>query len=146
MRFFIIIVSESMNGFDVRISLFKNISKQSGNNYAFSFNFEIFVEMSNLVHLYRFFNYVVFLIMNILFFFLKSINLFEILKENKFCMIRFQYSPLQAKTSKSGREYFRVGAESYSSLGCVGKKKKNTRVHFWTFSPVDKFRVLACIG
>ena len=26
------------------------------------------------------------------------------------------------------------------------KKKKNTCVYFWTFSPVDKFRVLACIG
>ena len=26
------------------------------------------------------------------------------------------------------------------------KKTENTRVHFWTFSPVDKFRVLACIG
>ena len=25
------------------------------------------------------------------------------------------------------------------------KKKKNTRVHFWTFSPVDKFRVFVCI-
>ena len=26
------------------------------------------------------------------------------------------------------------------------KKKKNTRVHFWTFSTVEKFRVLAFIG
>ena len=26
------------------------------------------------------------------------------------------------------------------------KREENTRVHFWTFSPVDKFRVLACIG
>ena len=26
------------------------------------------------------------------------------------------------------------------------KKEENARVHFWTFSPVDKFRVLACIG
>ena len=52
----------------------------------------------------------------------------------------------QAKTSKSGREYFRLGTESYSSLGRVGKKRRNERVHFWTFSPVDKFRVLACIG
>ena len=26
------------------------------------------------------------------------------------------------------------------------KKEENPRVHFWTFSPVDKFRVLACIG
>ena len=26
--------------------------------------------------------------------------------------------------SKSGREYFRLGAESYSSLGRVGKKEK----------------------
>ena len=33
-------------------------------------------------------------------------------------------SPIQAKTSKSGREYFRLGAESYSSLGRFGKKKK----------------------
>ena len=48
--------------------------------------------------------------------------------------------------SKSGRELFRLGAESYSSLGRVGKKEKDTRVHFWTFSPVYKSRVLACIG
>ena len=26
------------------------------------------------------------------------------------------------------------------------KKRRKKRVHFWTFSPVDKFRVLACIG
>ena len=26
------------------------------------------------------------------------------------------------------------------------KKEENTRVHFWPNSPVDKFRVLACIG
>ena len=32
--------------------------------------------------------------------------------------------PIQAKTSEIGREYFRLGAESYSSLGRVGKKKK----------------------
>ena len=32
--------------------------------------------------------------------------------------------PIQAKTSKSGREYFRLGAESYLSLGRVGKKEK----------------------
>ena len=48
--------------------------------------------------------------------------------------------------SKSGREYFRLGAESYSSLRRVEKKEENTRVHFGTFSPVDKFQVLACIG
>ena len=29
---------------------------------------------------------------------------------------------IQAKTSKSGRECFRLGAESHSSLGRVGKK------------------------
>ena len=45
--------------------------------------------------------------------------------------------------SKSGREYFRLGAESY---GRVGKKgEENTRVHFWTFSPVHNVRVFACI-
>ena len=33
-------------------------------------------------------------------------------------------SPIQAKMSKSGREYFRLGVESYSSLGRVGKKEK----------------------
>ena len=55
--------------------------------------------------------------------------------------------PIQAKTSKSEREHFRLSAESYSSVERVGKKKKkNTRVHFWTLSSVDKFRVLACIG
>ena len=26
------------------------------------------------------------------------------------------------------------------------KKEENTRVHFWTFSPVGKFRVLTCIA
>ena len=36
---------------------------------------------------------------------------------------------IQAKTSESGREYFRLGAESYSSLGRV-----------------VKFRFPACIG
>ena len=37
---------------------------------------------------------------------------------------------------------FRFGAESYSSLG----RGKNSSGHFATNSPVDKFRVLACIG
>ena len=37
---------------------------------------------------------------------------------------------------------FRLGAESYSSLGRGG----NSSRHFGTNSPVDKFRVLACIG
>ena len=31
---------------------------------------------------------------------------------------------MQAKKSKSGREYFRLGAESYSSLGRIAKKEK----------------------
>ena len=32
---------------------------------------------------------------------------------------------------KTEREYFRLGAKSYSSLGRVGKKaEENTRVHF----------------
>ena len=53
---------------------------------------------------------------------------------------------IQGTASKSGREYFRLGAESYSSIGRVGKREENSRVHFRTFSPVDKFRVLACIG
>ena len=35
---------------------------------------------------------------------------------------------MQAKTSKSGRENFRLGAESYSSLGRVEKKRKNSVV------------------
>ena len=35
---------------------------------------------------------------------------------------------------------------SYSSLGRVEKNRRKKRVHLWTFSPVDKFRVLACIG
>ena len=39
-----------------------------------------------------------------------------------------QSQPIQAKISKSEREYFRGGAESYSSLGRVEKKrKKNLR-------------------
>ena len=38
--------------------------------------------------------------------------------------------------------YFRLGADSYSSLGRGG----NSSGHFGTNSPVDKFRVLACIG
>ena len=33
--------------------------------------------------------------------------------------------PIQAKTSKSGREYFRLGAESYTSLGRVEKREEN---------------------
>ena len=37
---------------------------------------------------------------------------------------------------------FRVGAESYSSLGRGG----NSSGHFGTNSPVDNFRVLASIG
>ena len=32
--------------------------------------------------------------------------------------------PIQAKKSKSGREFFRLGAESYSSLGSVGKNRR----------------------
>ena len=32
--------------------------------------------------------------------------------------------PILAKTSKSGREYFRLGAESYLSLESVGKKRR----------------------
>ena len=36
----------------------------------------------------------------------------------------FLFKSIQAKTSKSGLEYFRLGAESCSSLGRVGKKKK----------------------
>ena len=48
--------------------------------------------------------------------------------------------PIQAKTSKSGREYFRLGAESYSSIERVGKKKKKNgvstfgRFRLWTSS------------
>ena len=37
--------------------------------------------------------------------------------------------PIHAKTSKSGREYFRLGAESYSSLGRVGKKSEENSVY-----------------
>ena len=37
---------------------------------------------------------------------------------------------------------FGLGAESYSSLGRGG----NSSGHFGTNSPVDNFRVLACIG
>ena len=40
------------------------------------------------------------------------------------------------------RVNFRLGAESYSSLGRGG----NSSRHFGTNSPVDIFRVLACIG
>ena len=55
----------------------------------------------------------------------KELDIYKGLIENK----RKQIEPKQAKTSKNGREYFRLGAESYSSLGRVEKK----------------FRVLACI-
>ena len=47
-------------------------------------------------------------------------------------------SPIQAKTSKSEREYSRLGAESYWSLGRVAKKKKKIvafifeRFRLWT--------------
>ena len=45
--------------------------------------------------------------------------------------------------SKSGHEYFRLGA---GSLGRVGKKEKKIACALLDVSPVDKFRVLACIG
>ena len=36
--------------------------------------------------------------------------------------------PIQANASKSGREYFRLGAESFSSLERIGKKEENSVV------------------
>ena len=33
--------------------------------------------------------------------------------------------------SKNGREYFRLGAESYSSLGRVGKKRRKYLRQLW---------------
>ena len=48
-------------------------------------------------------------------------------------------------TSENVQKWTRV----FSTRRWVGKKKKIAWwrcVHFWTFSPVDKFRVLACIG
>ena len=45
------------------------------------------------------------------------------------------FQPIQAKTSKSGREYFGLGAESYWSLGRVAKKEKKIafgRFRLWT--------------
>ena len=40
-------------------------------------------------------------------------------------MCRFIYGFfITSKTSKSGRQYFRLGAESYSSLRRIGKKKR----------------------
>ena len=59
------------------------------------------------------------------------------------CKVLFlMVKPIQAKMSESGREYFRLGTDSYSSLERFGKKKKIAWwrcVHFWTFSPVDEF-------
>ena len=58
--------------------------------------------------------------------------------------------PIQTKKSKSGREYFRLVAESYSSLGRVGKIEENSvstfgRIRLWTSfksSPVSvKFKI-----
>ena len=52
--------------------------------------------------------------------------------------IKYQFEPIQAKTSKSGREYFRLGAESYSSLGRLGKEEKKIlastfgQIRLWT--------------
>ena len=43
-------------------------------------------------------------------------------------ILEFLTQPIQAKTSESGREYFRLGAESYSSLGRVGKKREENSV------------------
>ena len=55
--------------------------------------------------------------------------------------------PIQVKTSKSEREFFRLGAESYSSLDAAEKKKeeKYSRPLLDVFT-CDKFRVLACNG
>ena len=47
--------------------------------------------------------------------------------------MRFLVKPIQAKTSKSGREYFRPGTESYSLLGRVGKKGEENSAS--TFGP-----------
>ena len=51
---------------------------------------------------------------------------------------------------KSERAYFRLGAESYSSLERVGKKKEENSVvalrSLLNVFASDKFRVLACIG
>ena len=53
-------------------------------------------------------------------------------------ILEFLTQPIQAKTSESGREYFWLGAESYSSLGRVGKKREENsvstfgRVRLWT--------------
>ena len=39
-----------------------------------------------------------------------------------------KFKPIQAKRSKSGREYFLLGAESYASLGRVEKKREEKSV------------------
>ena len=45
----------------------------------------------------------------------------------------FACYPTKAKTFKSGREYFRHGAESYSSIGRVEKREENNVSTFGRF-------------
>ena len=43
----------------------------------------------------------------------------------------------QAKTSKSGREYFLLFFRRVRATSMTQRRVENTRVHFWTFSPVS---------
>ena len=52
------------------------------------------------------------------------------------CLTEIFHLLIQAKTSKNGREYLRLGGGSYSSLGRVGKKENSVstfgRFRLWT--------------
>ena len=43
----------------------------------------------------------------------------------------------QAKTSKSGREYFVLFFRRVRATSMTQRRVENTRVRFWTFSPVS---------
>ena len=62
------------------------------------------------------------------------------------------YNQSLTDTGESGREYFRLGAESYSSLGRVKKKEGNSVSTFGRFrvyrlrSKVDALYIFEAIG
>ena len=59
--------------------------------------------------------------------------------------LKFNVNRYRRKRPKVDARIF-DSALSYTRRSDASEKKdENSRVHFWTFSPVDKLRVLACI-
>ena len=61
-------------------------------------------------------------------------------------ILNMSFNRYRRKRPKADASIFDSALSHTRRSDASEKKRRKYLVHFWTFSPVDKFRVVACIG